>query len=70
MSSFENESRAWDSEVDHEAAELVRRGTPPYEAIQRARDAVSRRRRDAGRQQPWPLDVTCPWPSQKPGHSR
>ena len=39
--------RRWDNEVEDEAMRLIERGTPPYEAIQQARDIVSRKRREA-----------------------
>jgi hypothetical protein len=42
---FEQESRLWSAEVKGVAAELVRRGTPPYQAIEDAREIVSERRR-------------------------
>ncbi len=42
---FKNASDEWNREVDAEAARLVEEGTPPYEAVKRATEAVSRRRR-------------------------
>ncbi len=36
--------REWDNEVETEMRRLIERGTPPYEAIDKARDIVSRRR--------------------------
>jgi hypothetical protein len=44
---FEHERRVWNDEVDAEAARLIRNGTPPLQAIEMARDAVSRRRQGA-----------------------
>lgn len=70
MSEFDYESQKWTREVDAEAAQLVRQGVPPWDAIQQARDAVARRRRQASFPERYPLDQTCPWPSQKPGSSR
>ena len=46
---FETESRIWSMEVRKVAAELVRRGTPPYQAIEDAREIVSERRRRKAR---------------------
>jgi hypothetical protein len=34
----------WDRDVEAELRKLVHRGVPPYEAIERARKAVTRRR--------------------------
>jgi hypothetical protein len=47
MSDFETEKRKFENEVESEAARLVRDGTPPYDAIGRARDIVSSRRQEA-----------------------
>lgn len=47
--SFELEKKSWDVEVDIEAAELVRRGTPPYEAMKQAESIVSVRRMEKAR---------------------
>lgn len=55
------------TEVDAVAADLVRNGTPPYDAIGRARDIVAARRRQKNGDDPFPLDKTCSWPSQIPG---
>ena len=46
---FEVEKRKWDDEVDVVAARLVRKGTPPYEALIRARNAVSTKRKREAR---------------------
>jgi hypothetical protein len=37
----------WDAEVETEAIRLIERGTPPYDAVERARNIVERRRREA-----------------------
>ena len=37
--------REWDTEVKYEAARLIRSGTPPYHAMERAVEIVSERRR-------------------------
>jgi hypothetical protein len=34
----------WNAEVDREAAKMIREGVPPFDAVQRARDLVQRRR--------------------------
>lgn len=39
-------TRAWDAEVDAEAARLIERGIPPFDAVIRAREIVSARRRN------------------------
>lgn len=44
---FYEEMRAWEAEVDAEAARLVREGTPPFDAIEQARQIVIARRRRA-----------------------
>lgn len=44
---FDLERRKWNAEVDAEAARLVRKGVPPFDAIEKAREIVSRRRKDA-----------------------
>lgn len=36
--------RDWNFEVEQEAERLIRRGVPPYDAIDQARNAVSKRR--------------------------
>jgi hypothetical protein len=46
---FEVEKRKWDDEVDVIAAKLVRKGTPPYEALVRARNTVSTKRKREAR---------------------
>ncbi len=46
---FQRESEAWTDEVNAEAARLVRQGVPPFDAIIRARDIVSRRRAEKAR---------------------
>lgn len=43
---FRSAQRRWDNEVEAEAVELIESGTPPYDAIDRARNIVSRRRRE------------------------
>lgn len=43
MSKFEQASREWEIEVDHEAAALVERGFAPWEALVRAKSIVSAR---------------------------
>jgi len=45
-SDFKDAMRRWDIEVEAEATELIESGTPPYEAIEQAKNIVSRRRRD------------------------
>ena len=47
MSELQDAIRSFECEVEHEAAEMIRRGTPPFEAIERARNLVRRRRADA-----------------------
>ncbi|NIR52916.1 hypothetical protein GWO43_30315 [candidate division KSB1 bacterium] len=42
---FAAESAAFDDEVKATAAKLVREGTPPYNALAKAREIVSQRRR-------------------------
>jgi hypothetical protein len=37
--------RSWDVEVEAEAERLIREGTPPYDAIEKAKQIVSIRRR-------------------------
>jgi hypothetical protein len=44
-SAFDRARDDWSREVDREAARLVEEGTPPYDAIEQARNIVSRRRR-------------------------
>lgn len=46
---LERATREWEREVGEEAAKLIREGTPPFDAAIRARDTVSRRRRQATR---------------------
>lgn len=58
MGAFEDEQRKWDVEVDTEAAELIRRGVPPYDAIEQARNNVSRRRRAQSLPRTYPFDST------------
>jgi len=43
--SFKIERKLWDDEIDTEATKLVRKGMPPYEAVEQARDIVSTKRR-------------------------
>lgn len=69
MSAFDYESARWNEDVDKEAAELVRTGTPPWDAMMRARDIVQRRRSFDRHQNTFHIDVTCPMPSQKTGTS-
>jgi hypothetical protein len=45
---LEQAIREWDSEVSRETARLIRRGTPPYDAIEKAKKIVTERRREAG----------------------
>jgi hypothetical protein len=45
FSDFKDAQRNWDIEVEAEAVELIESGTPPYDAIDQARNIVSRRRR-------------------------
>jgi hypothetical protein len=47
MNELQIEMGLWKIDVEREAAELIRQGTPPYDAIERAKNAISRRRRDA-----------------------
>jgi hypothetical protein len=42
---LERAMRGWDAEVDAEAARLVEAGVAPFDAVVRARDSVSARRR-------------------------
>lgn len=42
---FEVEKKKWDDEVDMVAARLVRKGTPPNEALVRAQMTISKKRR-------------------------
>jgi hypothetical protein len=49
--SFGEESDRFGREVDAEAARLVRRGMPPYEAIEKARGIVSARRAEQARRE-------------------
>ena len=51
---FDSERRAWNSEVDAEAARLIRAGVPPYDAVQRARDIVSESRKRKAQLTPEP----------------
>ena len=37
--------REWDSEISSVATELIENGTPPYEAIDKAKEIVQRQRR-------------------------
>lgn len=46
---FKIETKKWEDEVDVVAAKLVRIGTPPYEALIRARNTVSTKRRREAR---------------------
>ena len=45
LSDFNIERERFNREVENKAAELVRDGTPPYEAIRLAREIVIKRRR-------------------------
>ena len=47
---FIREKAAFDGEVDREAAQLVRDGMEPYDALRVARDTVQRRRQRAARE--------------------
>ena len=38
--------RDWNFEVEQEAARLIRCGIPPYDAMEQAREIVSKRRAD------------------------
>lgn len=49
MSQFEEERRRYDAEVDALAAQYLRGGASPSEALHRARADVERRRRDEAR---------------------
>lgn len=69
MSDFQTESQLWSWDVDRVAAEMVRNGTPPWEAARRAVDMVSQQRRNQSRPKPFPFDETCPMPWQKTGSS-
>jgi hypothetical protein len=42
---FQSAKRQWDLEVEREAVELIECGVPPYDAMERARNIVSARRR-------------------------
>jgi len=44
MRQFEEAKREWESEVDTEAARLVKQGIPPFDALEQARRNVSMRR--------------------------
>lgn len=46
---FRNAARRWDNEVDAEAARLVEEGIPPFEAMRRATEIVSQRRKHKGK---------------------
>lgn len=48
-SEFERARKEWDDEVGSEAARLVREGTPPFDAAERALHIVSDRRCTAAR---------------------
>jgi hypothetical protein len=43
-SEVQREIRRWDNEVDAEAAKLIRRGVPPYQAVEQAVKNISQRR--------------------------
>ena len=43
---FDSERKRWGWEVDRVAADLVRRGVPPRQAIDQASKIVSERRRE------------------------
>ncbi len=45
MGTFKSAVISWEIEVEHEAARLVKQGVPPWDAIEQARENVSRRRR-------------------------
>jgi hypothetical protein len=40
----------WDREVEAEAVKLIKSGTPPFDAMERARKTVERRRQQAAEQ--------------------
>ena len=50
---WEVEKRRWEAEVDTRAAELIRLGYAPYDAMEKARDDICRWRRE-GRGSPVP----------------
>jgi hypothetical protein len=50
MSEFAREAARFNTEVDVEAARLVREGVNPHDALVRARMSVERTRRDRARQ--------------------
>jgi hypothetical protein len=43
--SLDSVIRSWEIEVESEAERLINEGVPPYDAVEQARDIVSRRRR-------------------------
>jgi hypothetical protein len=36
--------KKWDADVEAEAVKLIQNGVPPYDAMERARNTISRRR--------------------------
>ena len=45
MNDFESKRRSFVTEVKHEAAKLIERGVPPWNAVEQGRKLVSYRRR-------------------------
>ena len=46
-SALQQAIREWDAEVDREAIRLIKAGVPPFDAVERARKIVERRRQQA-----------------------
>jgi len=49
LGTFDRAVEGWQREVDSEAAQLVRDGVEPFEAMRRAKEIVSNRRREQSR---------------------
>lgn len=63
MSAFTQAAREFAREVDQEASQLVARGVPPWDAVMRARQRVSERRRE---QSAVPAPARIPAPRDEP----
>lgn len=44
---LKDEWKKWDREIDAEASRLIRNGVSPHDAVEKARETVSRKRRKA-----------------------